>query len=375
MKYFFTIIMFTVLVMSNSEISSKKVEIKDVLDDVVSSYSKETNNTAILLLIHKDGKSYKAAAGLADRKNKHSIKVDDLFEIGSATKVFTGISIFQLIESGKLSLDTKLKTFYPQGKITQLANYKGKNYWNDVTVGMLLQHTSGFIDYFNVYGDDKKALKILGGQDKHFTFSQLINISTSFGDANFEPGEQFKYCNTGYIILGDIISKVSGMDWHDYMQKNILDKAGMKHTYFGSRISQKLRDTMPKGYMGFKEVFMAPSLAGSAGEIISTLDDLALLMQTWVKGKLYNDSKTLTLQMKQGFHQEDKKIKNFLYGYAIMKQEGFYGHGGQTLGFQSYMTVNPKTGTVYIVGTNDSTVGSMDLFMQLAGIEFKYISE
>jgi len=189
---------------------------------------------------------------------------------------------------------------------------------------------------------------------------------------NFKPGEQFKYCNTGYIILGDIISKVSGMDWHDYMQKNILDRVGMKHTYFSSRISPELRDTMPKGYMSLKEVSMAPSLAGSAGEIISTLDDLALLMQTWAKGKLYKDTKTLIFQKEKGFYQEDEKVKNFFYGYAIMKQEGFYGHGGQTLGFQSYMTINPKTGVVYIVGTNDSTVGSMDLFMQLAGIEFQY---
>jgi len=363
--------MFSVFLMAKETVNYKEIKIETALQEVVSIYSKEMNNTAILLLLSKEGESYQAAAGLANRETGCKIKSDDLFEIGSATKVFTGISIFQLIESGKLSLNTKLKTFYPQGKITELANYKGKNYWEDVTVGMLLQHTSGFIDYFNVYGDDSKALKILGGKEKHFTFSQLIDISISFGDANFKPGEQFKYCNTGYIILGDIISKVSGMDWHDYIQKHILDKVGMKHTYFGSRISPELRDTMPKGYMDFKTVFMAPSLAGSAGEIISTLDDLSLLMHVWAKGSLYKEDKTLTLQMEQGFHLEDQKIKNFFYGYAIMKQEGFYGHGGQTLGFQSYMTINPKTGVVYIVGTNDSTVGSMDLFMQLANIEFK----
>ena len=245
------------------------------------------------------GKSYQSAAGLADRADGRQVKSDDLFEIGSATKVFTGISILQLIESGKLSLDTKLKTFYPQGKITQLANYKGKNYWEDVTVGMLLQHTSGFIDYFNVYGDDSKALQILGGKEKQYTFAQLIDISVSFGDANFKPGAQFKYCNTGYIILGDIISKVSGMDWHDYMQQHILDKVGMKDTYFGSRINPELRAAMPKGYMGVKEVFMAPSLADSAGEIISTLDDLSLLMQAWAKGK--------TLQRREDLDTSDGK--------------------------------------------------------------------
>ena len=365
------IVMLSLFLMGKETVTPKNMKIETALQKVVSFYAKETNNTAILLLVSKEGKNYKAAAGLADRKSGRQVKSDDLFEIGSATKVFTGISIFQLIESGKLSLDTKLKTFYPKGKITQLANYKGENYWEDVTVGMLLQHTSGFIDYFNVYGDDKKALKILGGKEKHFTFSQLIDISVSFGDANFKPGEQFKYCNTGYIILGDIISKVSGMDWHDYMQQHILDKVGMKQTYFGSRITPKLRASMPKGYMARKEVFMAASLAGPAGEIISTLGDLSLLMQAWAKGALYKENKTLALQMEQGFHLEDQKIKNFFYGYAIMRQEGFYGHGGQTLGFQSYMTINPKTGVVYIVGTNDSTIGSMDLFMQLAHIEFK----
>ena len=363
--------MLGVLLMAKETVNPKETKIETALQEVVAFYSKETNNTAILLLVSKEGKNYKASAGLADRESGRNIKAVDLFEIGSATKVFTGISIFQLIESGKLSLDTKLNTFYPQGKITQLANYKGKNYWEDVTVGMLLQHTSGFIDYFNVYGDDSKALKILGGKDKHYTFSQLIDISVSFGDANFKPGEQFKYCNTGYLILGDIITKVSGMDWHDYMQQHILDKVGMKDTYFGSRISPALRAAMPKGYMGFKEVFMAPSLADSAGEIISTLDDLSLLMQAWAKGKLYREEKTLTLQMEKGFHLEDKKIKNLFYGYAMMKLEDFYGHGGQTLGFQSYMTINPQTGVVYIVGTNDSTVASMNLFMQLAQIEFK----
>jgi hypothetical protein len=79
----------------------------------------------------------------------------------------------------------------------------------------------------------------------------------------------------------------------------------------------------------------------------------------------------LALQTTEGFHQEDKRIKNFFYGYAIMEIEGFYGHGGQTLGFQSYMTINPKSGVIYIVGTNDSAVMSMDLFMQLAKISFK----
>jgi D-alanyl-D-alanine carboxypeptidase len=268
-------------------------------------------------------------------------------------------------------LKTKLNTFYKAGEITKLANYKGKNYWNDITVEMLLGHTSGFIDYLNVYNDDAKALKILGGKEKHFSFDQLIHQAVAFGDANFKPGERHDYCNTGFIILGDIISKVSGLDWHDYIQKHILNKVGMPHTYFGSRIPQELREKMPKGYMAYKEVFMPPSLADSAGEIISTLDDLAALMKVWAEGKLYAKSETLKLQLNQGFHQHYKNIRTIFYGYAIMKIEGFYGHGGQTFGFQSYMAINPKNSDLYIIGVNDSTVGAMNFFTALEGIKIE----
>ena len=370
-KLLIQLILLTTYLCAENTTKTVTSSVQMVVQKAVDNYSKEMNNTAILLLVSKENKTYKASAGFADRKHEIKVNTNDLFEIGSASKVFTGIAIFQLIEKGKLSLDTKLNTFYKEGEITQLANHKGKNYWDDVTVGMLLQHTSGFIDYLNVYEDDVKAIKALGGKGKYYTFNQLIHQAVHVGDANFKAGEKFKYSNTGYIILGDIITKVSGMDWHDYMQKNILDKIGMKHTYFGTRIPKELREKMPKGYMQFKETFMAPSLAGSAGEIISTLDDLALLMKSWVKAKLYSNPKTLELQLKEGFNQQYEKVKNLYYGYALMRIDGFYGHGGQTFGFQSYMTINPKSGDVYIVGVNDSMVGSTDLFMGLAGLHYK----
>lgn len=138
---------------------------------------------------------------------------------------------------------------------------------------------------------------------------------------------------------------------------------------------KELRAKMPKGYIAFKDVEMPPSLAGSAGEIISTLDDLATLMKAWGMGKLYTKPETLKLQLNEGFHQQFDKVDNVYYGYAIMKIEGFYGHGGQTFGFQSYMTVNPKSGDVYVVGVNDSQVMSMNLFMQMAGIGYHFTLE
>ncbi|KYJ85714.1 serine hydrolase domain-containing protein [Sulfurovum riftiae] len=350
-------------------------DLQKTVQSTVTIYSEESNNTGILLLTEEKGSTFKASAGLADRKSKEEIHTDDLFEIGSASKMFTAIAIFQLIEQGKLSLDTSLGKLYPKGKIRALANFKGKNYWDDVTVGMLLNHTSGFIDYLNVYGDDAKAIEIYSDKSKVYTFDTIIDLALNFGDANFKPGTAFKYCNTGYIILGDIISKVSGMNWHDFIEKHIFDKAGVKRTYFGTRLPEGIRKKMPKGYIFGKLTSMPMALADSAGEIVSNLDDLTRLIDTWKEGGYYKKDETLQIQKTQGYHRMDPAITNMNYGYGLMEIDGYYGHGGQTFGFESYVTTNPDNNNTYIVGTNDAMVRSMALFMKMAGIEYKYFPE
>jgi D-alanyl-D-alanine carboxypeptidase len=332
----------------------------------VTEFSEKNNNTGVLLLIKENGTTLSFAAGVSNREKKTPIKTDDLFEIGSASKVFTGVAIFQLIEQGKLSLNTPIKTFYPSGAITGLANFQNKNYWDQITVGMLLKHTSGMIDYLNVYQDDKKALKLLGGRDKTYTFDQLIQLALDHGDANFKPGKQFKYCNTGYILLGDIITKVSGMHWRDYIETKIFTPLGMKHTYFGSRLPSNLRNSMPGGYYNQKPSSMPPTLASSAGEIISTLEDLASFMTAWSHGDLYANPKTLKLQQTDGLLQVNPLYNNLLYGYGITKIGTIYGHGGQTFGFQSFIAADIKTGNIYIIGMNDATANSMDLLNLIA---------
>ena len=341
------------------------------VNEAAAHYSKEHNDTAVWLLVEKNGEKAKGAAGFADRQKQLYASRDQMFEIGSASKVFTGVAIFQLIEAGKLSLDTKLSQFYSKDTILKLADFHGKNYFGEVTVGMLLRHRSGFVDYLNVFGSDAKTIGHFRDKRKRYTFDDIVALAASHGEANFRPGEKFRYCNTGYIILGDIIEKVSGMSWRKYIRTHIIQKAGMEHTWFGSQMPEKLRQNMPQGHAGGKPTFMPPTLAGSAGEIVSTLDDLARFMKAWGEGRLYAKPKTLKFQMTQGFVKMDPAIENLKYGYAIMRIDGFYGHGGQTFGFQSYMAYNPKSKELYIVGTNDAYVSAMDLFFEMAGLKLR----
>jgi D-alanyl-D-alanine carboxypeptidase len=339
------------------------------ISNFVNKYSEKSNNTAILIHVEKDGNTYDYATGIADREKKINAKTSDMFEIGSASKMFTAIAILQLIDEGKLTLDTPISKFYKNGNIRNLANLNGENHFNKVTVEMLLHHTSGFVDYLNAYGSDENALKKFSVKDKIFSFDEIINLAVNISDANFEPGSNFKYSNTGYIILGDIITKISNEDWRSYIQTNIFDKCNMNQTYFGSHKPKTNSEYLMKGYYKFKPFFMPPTLAGSAGEVISSLNDLSLFLKAWQGGKLLS-KKTINLQYSQGFEQMYPEYKSLKYGYGVMSINNFYGHAGQTFGFQSYVAINPKTKTIYIIGTNDASIRAMDVFMKLEGITF-----
>ena len=358
------VILLLFFVSANAQIDTLQIR------NFVNNYSEKSNNTAILVHVEKDGVSFSYAAGFANKEDKIKANTSNMFEIGSASKMFTAIAILQLIEKGKLTLDTPISKFYKSGNIIKLANINGDNNFDKVTVEMLLHHTSGFIDYLNVYGDDEKSLKIFSVKGKIYSFNEIIDLAVNHGDANFVPGNKFKYCNTGYIILGDIITKVSGDNWRDYIQTNIFDKCNMDETYFGSLEKKKNSPYLMQGYFNSKTSFMPPTLAGSAGEVISSLKDLTKFVKAWQGGKLFS-AKTLELQRTQGLLKMYEQLDSLSYGYGLMNLKGFYGHGGQTFSFQSYVAINPKTNTIYIIGTNDASVGSMPVFMGLEGITFQ----
>ncbi|MCK3682854.1 serine hydrolase domain-containing protein [Maribellus sp. YY47] len=334
------------------------------LKEKIVTYSSTNNNAGILVLTGKNDSISTYAVGYADAGEKTPVTNDHLFEIGSASKIFTAIAIFQLIEENKLSLHTTLNTLYPGGEIKALANYEGQNYWDQVTVEMLLNHTSGFIDYLNAYGSDEEALKAFS-REKEYTFDELICLSASHGDANFVPGSRFKYSNTNYIILGDIISKVSEMHWKTYIQRNILEKAGLKNTFFGSEISPENHQRLMTGYYGNKITQIPYSLAGSAGEIISNLYDLHKFLLFWSEGKFYKNPNTFQQQLSTGVHNMSPKSNLVKYALGTMMVGEMVGHGGQTFGFQSYLAINPRTHDVCVIGINNAAVSSISLLVNL----------
>jgi CubicO group peptidase (beta-lactamase class C family) len=364
-KYLLSGLLFFIVITGNAQMDFNTIKVNS---DALASKS----DAAMLVLVDNGNDEMIYATGYSDKENKIKAKSDDLFEIGSASKMFTAIAVLQLIEEGKLSLKTTMNQLYPSGEIKNLANLKGKNYWDKITVEMLLNHSSGIIDYLNVYGDDEKAMKFLAVKGKVYTLEILSNLAIKHGDMNFIPGTTFKYSNTGYTLLGDIITKRSGMPWRKYIKKNVIDKSKMTDTYFGSTIPKNAESRKMKGYFKSNSSFMPPTLAGAAGEIVSNLKDLKKFLLAWQSGKLFSKPETLQMQHTQGYQvMYPEKTDRLTYGYGVMKIDGFYGHGGQTFGFQSHVAYNPEKKRLCVIGSNDAAnIPVTPVFFMFEGITF-----
>src|ERR1051325_6201989 len=169
------------------------------------------------IIVIKEGRTLlRKGYGMADMELGVKVEPDMVFRLGSITKQFTAVSILMLAEQGKLSLSDDLTKFFPDFP----------THGRTITVEHLLTHTSGIKSYTSIPA-------WLSMWRKDMTVAELIDLFKN-EPADFEPGTQWLYNNSGYILLGAIIEKVSGMTYEQFLQKNIFDPLGMKHTFYGS---------------------------------------------------------------------------------------------------------------------------------------------
>ncbi|MBR0156328.1 MAG: beta-lactamase family protein, partial [Clostridia bacterium] len=159
----------------------------------------------------------KGVMGFRDPESTLPIEEDTIFQLASVTKQFTAAAVMLTVREGKLGLDDEIIKFFPE-----LEKYKG------VTVRQLLSHTSGIPDYF----DDmdwfidlwKKENRVPSGAE--IPRFLLETEAEPYG----APGETFQYSNTGYNLLAEIVEKVSGTPFEEFLKKNVFEPAGMENT-------------------------------------------------------------------------------------------------------------------------------------------------
>jgi len=286
------------------------------------------NEPGISILVAKEGELiYSKTFGKANLELNTPLNNNSVFQIGSITKQFTAVSILMLAEQGKLNIEDKI------GKYIREYAEVGKN----ITIHHLLNHTSGIKNKTPLSEKDLTSRMDM-------TPKELI---TYFEDEPLEfiPGEQFKYSNAGYILLGQIIEIVSKQSYGKFIQENIFDKIGMTSSSCGDT-----KQVIPNQTMGYiieqnefvKSDYMNLSLAYSAGAILSTTADLlkwqnALLSNTLLKESSIKQAMTPTLL------NSGKRVP-YGYGFRFSKlgNSPVIAHTGSTKGFTSIALFLPK---------------------------------
>jgi len=322
---------------SGSDLSA---QINKLLSDVY-----KPGQPGAAVLVKKQGKVIlRRGYGLANLELNIPIEPDMIFRLGSITKQFTAVAILMLAEEGKLSLQDEITRFLPDYPT------QGKK----IIVEHLLTHTSGI----KSYTDLPEWLPL---QRKDMTVSEVIDISKD-KPMEFSPGERWEYCNSGYILLGAIIEKVSGKAYADFLQERIFGPLSLKSSCYDStsRIIPRRVPGYAKGNDGFENApYLSLSQPYAAGSLASSVDDLATWTESLLSGKLI---KKETLEKAfTSYKLKDDLDTGYGYGWQISTYEGhrLIEHGGGIHGFLSYALFFPED-QVFVALLTNSTVDGLE---------------
>ncbi|WP_049656041.1 serine hydrolase domain-containing protein [Kitasatospora sp. MY 5-36] len=213
------------------------------------------------------GRTRDYTAGVGDLATGAKVPVDGQVRIGSNTKTFTAVVVLQLVGEGKVDLDASVDTYLPG-----LVRGEGID-GHGITVRQLLQHTSGLPDYEGLL--EESTLRT-----RYFEPRELLDMALGQKPA-FAPGEKFGYSSTNYVLAGLIVQRVTGRPIAEEIDRRIIRRIGLRHTYFPAVGDRTIREAHPKGYRrdsadaplaDFTE--LDPSAAWAAGQMISTNSDL-----------------------------------------------------------------------------------------------------
>ena len=230
-----------------------------------------------VVMIAKDGKPiFSKAYGFANTENKIPNNVDTRFNLGSINKDFTVVAIGQLMRQGKLAWDDKL--------IKILPDYPNREAAEKITIGQLVTMRSGIGDFVNddFWSMDRSKLRDLKDFFKLFATKPLL----------FEPGTSRRYSNGGYIVLGLIIEKLSGISYYEYVRKNVFKPAGMNESdsFFMDRLPANTAFGYTKDHQATpgrgRNNTILSARGSSAGGGYSTASDLLKFVAALRSGKL-----------------------------------------------------------------------------------------
>lgn len=270
------------------------------------------------------------AFGLADVGAERRNTVDTIFGVASVSKQFTAAAAAIAAHEGYFSLDDDIRKHVPEIP----------DYGRPITIRHLIHHTNGL-------RDDGWLAKLSGRPSLYSTQAQLIRLFGRQGGVNFPAGEKFRYGNTAYVLLSEIIERKTGRALHAYAKQKIFDPLGMAHTFYIGDPGGAKNYAIPyqREGAGWSDTGAFDELARrGTGGVMTTLDDYG----RWVRNLLAKESKLeggteLTRMLLEPDHLADGSLNGYGFGLELGSYRGLQsiGHDGSGGGYKAETIVFP----------------------------------
>jgi len=275
---------------------------------------------------------------MADINRWTPITTDTSFAIASISKPITAVAVMQLVERRRLSLDDSVLKWHPELPAS----------WRGITIHHLLSHQSGIPDCCSGMSLQKfRKLDGLGNQ-------QLLKHYISDDTLLFAPGTDAQYCNSNYLLLAEIIGKVSGKSYADYLQENIFIPLGMQSTYvFGH--DSIIGTSAALNYGRTNKIFgITIAWTGAVG-VYSSVSDLSAFTTALLTGRLVSSDTLRLMTTKQSTIMIGGYQTGYGYGWEVAENSAglsIFGHSGDEDGFVSFIRINYENGNSTILLAN-----------------------
>ncbi len=334
-------------------------DLTDRVDELFKQWDK-ADSPGAALGIFKDGRIiYARGYGLANLEYSLPWTPQTPSRTGSISKQFIAMCIAILAERGKLSLDDDIRKYIPDWP-----EYNGP-----VTLKRLLHHTSGVREYLTL-------VELMGkpeGSGYVYTPTELVRTLLRQKELNFKPGEMYSYSNSGYFLLSEIVSRVSGMKTSAFAKKYIFDPLGMNSTHFHDNpnliVKNRAYGYSPKKESGFRLDILRLKVIGDLG-VFTTIEDFFKWDQNFYQNKLGKGTQNLINMMLTQGKLNNGEVLPYASGLNISLYGGLrtISHGGSAVGYQAQYMQFPDQQFSIVILSNLSNFSAGRIARKIADL-------
>ena len=277
------------------------------------------------------------------------------FIMGSVSKQFTAAAIALLVQDGRIRLDDDIHKYVPE-----LPDYGKK-----ITINQLVHHTSGLRDFWSLV--DASGMR----PDDGYTVADVVRLASRQRHLNFDPGAEYNYSNTGYVLLGVIVQRASGKSLREFAAERIFQPLGMPVSHFHDDHNQPVRGRAiaysPVTSAGWKINVWNNDIVGQGG-LMTTLEELQKWDENFYTGRVGGPT-LLSRQLERGVLNDGKQIA-YAFGLEIGEYRGLpmVEHSGSTGGYRTDITRFPEQHTSFVTMCNVSNADAVGLAHRMADV-------